>query len=143
MPVIKIVDLKKKYLADNDKVDFFELIDKVKIKFLSKELIVEIGERLDKKESVLLLQNRRGYHSYLECINCGHVEMCPRCSISLTYHKAIGILKCHYCGFQKNLITNCSNCNSKFLIQKGAGTERVEEELIKIFPKAIIYNVLN
>jgi primosomal protein N' (replication factor Y) len=138
MPVIKIVDLKKKYLADNDKVDFFELIDKVKIKFLSKELIVEIGERLDKKESVLLLQNRRGYHSYLECINCGHVEMCPRCSISLTYHKAIGILKCHYCGFQKNLITNCSNCNSKFLIQKGAGTERVEEELIKIFPKAII-----
>jgi primosomal protein N' (replication factor Y) (superfamily II helicase) len=138
LPIIKIVDLKKKFIADSQKSDFFEFIDNVKIKFLSKDLILEIGERLEKKESIILLQNRRGYHSYLECVKCGNVEMCPRCSISLTYHKAIGILKCHYCGFSKNLVEYCSNCGSNFLIQKGAGTEKVEEELVKIFPKAII-----
>ncbi|MBP9191492.1 MAG: primosomal protein N' [Ignavibacteria bacterium] len=140
MPDIKIIDLLKRDKEDFDrsKLDFFDTIDKVKIRFLSKELIFEIGERLSKGESTIILQNRRGYHSYLECIECGNVEMCTRCSISLTYHKGIDTLKCHYCGLVKRYTGVCSECKSSKLIPKGAGTERVEEELQKIFPTARI-----
>lgn len=141
-PEIKIIDLLKRDKEDftEKKKDFFDTIDKVnlRIKFLSKDLIYEIGERLDKKESVIILQNRRGYHSYLECLSCGNVEMCVRCNIALTYHKAFELMKCHYCGFSRKYTKVCSSCGSTFLIPKGAGTERVEEELIKIFPKAVI-----
>jgi len=140
LPEIKILDLLKsqKREFEEDRKDFFDSIDKVKVKFLSKELIYEIGERLSKKESIIILQNRRGYHSYLECLNCGNVEMCIRCNIALTYHKAFDLLKCHYCGFSRKFVKKCSVCSSSMLIPKGAGTERVEEELIKIFPSAVI-----
>ncbi|MEO8447817.1 MAG: primosomal protein N' [bacterium] len=140
LPEIKILDLLKsqKREFEEDRKDFFDSIDKVKVKFLSKELIYEIGERLSKKESIIILQNRRGYHSYLECLNCGNVEMCIRCNIALTYHKAFDLLKCHYCGFSRRFVKKCSDCSSSMLIPKGAGTERVEEELIKIFPSAVI-----
>ncbi|MBK9406013.1 MAG: primosomal protein N' [Ignavibacteria bacterium] len=139
-PEIKITDLLKKDKPDykDEKPDFFETIDKVRIKFLSKELIYEIGERLERKESIIILQNRRGYHSYLECRSCGNVEMCVRCNISLTYHKSFELMKCHYCGFSRKYTKICSSCGSAVLIPAGAGTERVEEELVKIFPKAVI-----
>lgn len=149
MPEIRIVDLLKK--ADDEfdeeeynrkKVkDFFETIDNVRVKFLSKDLIFEIGERLEKREGVIILQNRRGYHSYLECLSCGEVEMCIRCNIALTFHKAIDLLKCHYCGYTKRKGRVCISCGSDKLVQKGAGTERVEEELKKIFPLAVIERI--
>jgi len=139
LPEIKIVDLLKRDKSDEqDKKDFFDSIDKVRIKFLSKEMIYEIGKRLDKKESVIILLNRRGYHSYSECLNCGNVEMCVRCNIALTYHKSFDLMKCHYCGYARKFIKLCSACGSSMVIPKGAGTERVEEELVKIFPKAVI-----
>ncbi|MDQ3021540.1 MAG: primosomal protein N' [Bacteroidota bacterium] len=138
LPEIKIIDLLLREKLDDDKKDFFDTIDKVRVKFLSKELIYEIGERLSKKESIIILQNRRGYHSYLECHNCGNVEMCTRCNVALTYHKAFDLLKCHYCGYTRKFNKICSVCNSTFIIPKGAGTEKVEEELQKIFPKAVI-----
>lgn len=139
-PDIKIIDLNKKTDNDNEDIkrDFFESIDKVRIRFLSKDLIYEIGQRLEKRESIIILQNRRGYHSYLECVNCGNAEMCVRCNIALTYHKTFDLMKCHYCGYSKKYTKICSKCESPNLIPKGAGTERVEEELIKIFPKAVI-----
>ena len=141
-PEIKIIDLLKRDKADFDEIkrDFFDTIDKVnlRVKFLSKDLIYEIGSRLEKKESVIILQNRRGYHSYLECLSCGNVEMCVRCNIALTYHKAFELMKCHFCGYTRKYTKICSSCGSTFLIPKGAGTEKVEEELIKIFPKAVI-----
>lgn len=147
-PDIKIVDLQKRdkeaieemLSSKTNKVqqNFFDFIDKVRLKFLSKELIVEIDERLDKKESIILLQNRRGFHSYTECIDCKNVEMCPRCSISLTYHKSFHKLKCHFCGYSRNFTGICSACNSQRLIPKGAGTEKVEEEIANLFPRAIV-----
>lgn len=139
LPEIKIVDLLKRdkdYLEE--KKDFFDSIDKVKIRFLSKEMIYEIGNRLEKKESVIILLNRRGYHSYSECLNCGNVEMCVRCNIALTYHKVFDLMKCHYCGYSRKFVKRCSACGSSMVIPKGAGTERVEEELVKIFPNAVI-----
>lgn len=147
-PEIVIIDLQKRdkeaieemLSSRTNKVqqDFFEFIDKVRLKFLSKELIVEIDERLDKKESIILLQNRRGFHSYTECIDCKNVEMCPRCSISLTYHKTFHKLKCHFCGYSRNFTGICSACNSQRLIPKGAGTEKVEEEISNLFPRAVV-----
>ncbi|HCN38578.1 MAG TPA: primosomal protein N' [Bacteroidetes bacterium] len=116
--------------------DFINFISKIRLRFISKQLLIEIDKRLSKNEQVLLLQNRRGFHSYIECLNCGQVEFCPRCSISLTFHKSLNLLKCHYCGFSKGMISKCSNCKSDRLIHKGAGTEKVEEELQKLFPSA-------
>jgi len=136
LPFVKVIDLKYKYATDG--YDFKEDIEKLKIKFLSKELIYSIDRRLENKESILLLQNRRGYHSYIECVSCGLVEQCERCNISLTYHKHIDLLKCHLCGFTKKRNFNCSNCGSSKLISSGAGTEKIEEEILEIFPKAII-----
>lgn len=113
----------------------------MKVKFLSKELIVEIGERLDKKEKVIILQNRRGYHAYLECVNCGNVEKCPKCSIPFTYYASLNLLRCNFCRETKKVITKCSECGCNIIIPKGTGTERVEEKLKDIFPKAIIVRV--
>lgn len=148
MPEIKIVDLSKKEDKENlrenisgflqDRNEFIEDILKLRVKFLSKELVIHIAERLEKKEGVIILQNKRGYHSYYECLDCNNVETCPRCSIAMTYHKTSDTLKCHYCGYRKDNISNCSKCGSKKVIHKGTGTERVEEELIEIFPEAII-----
>lgn len=148
LPDVKIVDLnereklkEKEYIESNTnfiKKDFFDLIDKVRLKFLSKDLLVDIDKRLERKESVIILQNRRGFHTYIECMACNTVEMCPRCSIALTYHKGIDLLKCHYCGYSKKKSVLCTNCGSPKLVEMGAGTERVEEELIKLFPDARI-----
>ncbi len=148
LPLIKVIDLTKrkkeqesefinsgnKYIKD----DFVDILEKSRVKFLSMELIIEISERLDKKESIIILQNRRGYHAYIECLNCHTVEMCERCNISMTYHKFGEFLKCHFCGFTKNKIIRCSTCGSPRIIPMGAGTEKVEEELVKIFSGAKI-----
>ncbi len=141
MPRINVVDIRHKTKIDFDKIerdDILNLIEKSRVRFLSRELILAIDDRLLKGEGVMLLQNRRGYHAYLECLDCGNVEMCRKCSIALTYHKTVGLLKCHYCGFSKSKIVNCSICNSSRLIEKGTGTERIEEEIIKLFPSAKI-----
>lgn len=140
-PEIKIVDLKTKEELSDEQKDIFQFIDKVRIKFLSKELIVEIGERLDKNEKVIILQNRRGYHAYLECVNCGNVEKCPNCSIPFTYYASSNILRCNFCRETRSVITKCSECGCTTIIPKGTGTERVEEKLKDIFPKAKIQRV--
>lgn len=143
LPEVKIIDLnasRKKNGIDGNE-DILAIIDKVRVRFLSKDLIYSISEKLDKKEGVILLQNRRGYHSYLECVDCGNVEMCPRCSVSLTFHKTFNYLKCHFCGYSRSVIDKCSVCKSLRIINKGAGTEKVEEEIEKLFPKAVIRRV--
>lgn len=136
LPFIKIVDLKSPAKLDGFRQN--EDIEKSKIKFLSKELLYAIHSRIVKKESVILLQNRRGYHSYIECVTCGYVELCEHCNVSLTYHKRIEYLKCHICGFSEKMITRCKGCGSPKLIESGAGTEKIEEELNTVFPKARI-----
>jgi primosomal protein N' (replication factor Y) len=141
MPEIKIINTQKKSPIDYDiksRDDLIELFRQARAKFLSRELVIALSERLEKKESVILLQNRRGYHSYIECIDCLSVEMCERCSISLTYHKSIELLKCHCCGFTKKKPKVCGSCGSLRIVEKGAGTEKIEEEIIKIFPEARI-----
>lgn len=101
--------------------------------YFSKTLLDKIKERLEKKEQVLLLLNRRGYASYITCSNCGYVYKCPNCDITLTYHKTNQMLRCHYCGYATKKDTLCPSCHQEAIKDLGLGTEKVEEELRKLF----------
>lgn len=94
----------------------------------------EIGKSLEKSEQVILFQNRRGFSPMIECRNCHWVPHCVQCDISLTYHKSIHQMRCHYCGYNTNVPVVCPDCGSTDLTMKGFGTEKIEEELTEIFP---------
>lgn len=96
----------------------------------------KIGDRLRKKEGIILLQNRRGFAPFIECPDCGYVEMCDNCNITLTYHLAQHHLRCHYCGFVKPAPDVCPECRSIDIQYRGFGTQRVEEDLKRLFPDA-------
>lgn len=103
---------------------------------LTTVLVNEIKETLAKNEQVILFQNRRGYSPVYECDNCQWVPKCQNCDISLTYHKYIDSLKCHYCGFTQKLPDTCMACGAHTLSFKGFGTEKIEDELAILFPSA-------
>ncbi|MEA3501007.1 MAG: primosomal protein N' [Candidatus Marinimicrobia bacterium] len=117
-PKIKIVDMKKEKYDTN----------------VSNVLLQAIYDKISKGEQVIILQNRRGYNTLLRCANCGEVVQCPNCSVSLTYHKSIDRLICHYCGYSKEKFKQCPNCNSYKLRILGSGTQRVEEIISKKIP---------
>jgi primosomal protein N' (replication factor Y) len=102
----------------------------------SEPLLNALGENLKRGEQSMILLNRRGYHTFINCIACGEVLKCPNCDISLTYHKINDIVLCHCCGFRYQLPDKCRKCGSKFIRQSGVGTQRIEEELGHYFPKA-------
>ncbi|MBQ3307166.1 MAG: primosomal protein N' [Bacilli bacterium] len=104
----------------------------------SNELISAIDDRLQKKEQVILLLNRRGYSSFVMCKNCGYTFKCPNCDITLTYHKTSNTLRCHYCGYGDKEPSICPSCGEKSLNNLGVGTEKIEEELQKLFPSSKI-----
>ena len=97
-------------------------------------LTKEIDATLKANHQVILFQNRRGFAPMLECRNCHWVPHCAQCDISLTYHKAIHQLRCHYCGYSMNVPSNCIECRSTDMRMKGFGTEKIEEELHVLFP---------
>jgi len=102
----------------------------------SPQLLEGIRQRLDRKEQILLLLNRRGFSSVLICRECGAAIKCPSCSVSLTFHKSDGKLKCHYCGFLTQPPTTCPSCSGVDLKLLGSGTQKIEEELQARFPSA-------
>lgn len=101
-------------------------------------LIERIGEALDKKEQVILFQNRRGYAVRMICHTCQNMPTCKYCDVTLTYHKKSGLLKCHYCGYAIAVPRVCPTCHSTDIEMKGFGTEKVEDTLAEIFPQATI-----
>ena len=103
---------------------------------LSSVLKDKIADRLAKGQQIVLLLNRRGYASYMLCRECGQVIQCPRCDISLTYHKHEHRLKCHYCDYQSPVPDRCPNCYSDYLRTFGLGTQKIEELLNQHFPEA-------
>ena len=105
---------------------------------LSHTLIEAIRKTLADGQQTLLFLNRRGFHTYLFCPDCGHVFSCPNCDISLTHHAAEGVLKCHHCDFTAKTAALCPSCKGSRVRSQGAGTERVEEEAKKLFPAARI-----
>ena len=102
----------------------------------SEELLCELKYNLERGEQSMLLLNRRGYHTYANCISCGAVVECPNCGIPLTYHKINDSVICHICGFHKKNERKCERCGSSFIYQSGTGTQRIEDEIKEYFPSA-------
>ena len=123
LPETKIVDMRDELIMGN-------------ISIFSRELKGAIEEKLKKKEQIILFLNRRGFSNFISCRSCGEVIKCEDCDISMTYHKAKNRLICHYCGKTKALPKVCPSCGSKFIKQFGVGTQKVEEEVNKLFPEA-------
>lgn len=119
LPDISIIDMKSEIKKGNS--------------IFSKVLIDNINDRLSKKEQIILFLNKRGYSSYQMCSNCGEVVKCPNCDITLTYHKNSNMNRCHYCGYAQNVSDICPKCNNRSLKNFGLGTEKIEEEINKLF----------
>ncbi|MNS89870.1 Primosomal protein N' [compost metagenome] len=126
LPEIQVADLQQERKQKSMKSHFSSL------------LFNEIELALNKKEQVILFQNRRGYAPMLMCGTCGFTPKCINCDISLTYHKHDNKLHCHYCGFKDELFYRCPACGSTQVEQKGFGTEKIEDELAIILPTARI-----
>ncbi len=103
---------------------------------IGSQLFEAITKALEQNQQVILFQNRRGYAPFLSCNSCEWVPKCKNCDISLTYHKYIDSLKCHYCGYTQQQPKTCGACGSTQLTLKGVGTEKVEDELNELFPLA-------
>ena len=102
----------------------------------SPALIEAMSAALNRKEQVILFQNRRGFAPYLECTMCAHIPKCPHCDVSLTYHKHLNHMVCHYCGYTTPTFTTCPACGNPSLELRGFGTQKVEEEIQLLFPEA-------
>ncbi|MCC6474788.1 MAG: primosomal protein N', partial [Burkholderiales bacterium] len=105
---------------------------------LSRKLADAMQLRFEKKEQTILFINRRGYSSSMLCTECGHVEECAHCSIAMTYHRTDETLRCHLCGAQRNAPVTCPKCRSPKIRWKGLGTQRVEEAVRRVLPRARI-----
>ncbi len=125
LPEVQIVDLCKEFNKKNRTV-------------ISEKLKILIQSTLLKKEQTIVLLNRRGYSTFVICRECGHVMTCIYCDVSLTYHNNTNILKCHYCGYFGENPLSCPNCKGKYIRYFGTGTQKVEEQLKKLFPTARI-----
>lgn len=101
-------------------------------------LLVKTREALEHGEQVILFQNRRGYAPMLECKQCGWVPRCQHCDVSLTYHRSLNQLSCHYCGYTYQVPTECPACGGTQLMTRGFGTEKIEDQVRDIFPEAHI-----
>ena len=122
-------------LPDVHLVDMIEEVKKRNLIF-SDLLKEKISDRLEKHEQIILLLNRRGFSTFITCGNCGYTYKCPNCDITLTYHKSSDNLRCHYCGYSIKKDELCPKCHEKSLNFLGLGTQKLEEELKKIYPNA-------
>ncbi|MDO4944138.1 MAG: primosomal protein N' [Ruminococcus sp.] len=125
LPQVEIIDMQREVAEGNDSL-------------LSRQLADKITETLEKNEQVILLLNRRGFTTYISCAECRQPVVCPNCNIPLTYHKKNNRYMCHYCGYTMDNNCVCPNCKSDKLKSSGVGTQRVEDEIARIFPSARI-----
>ncbi len=109
---------------------------KLMVSHFTPELLNSIDEALDREEQVILFQNRRGFSPYIECSECSWIPLCKQCAVNMTYHKSIGRLVCHYCGYSIHVPHVCGNCNSSGLATRGFGTQKIEDEIKIVFPSA-------
>ncbi|MBM7420939.1 MULTISPECIES: primosomal protein N' [Chryseobacterium] len=122
-------------LPEFELINFKEAQDSKKVSGnFSLKLIDEIKKTLEEKNQTMILHNRRGYASVLECESCGYVNYCSNCDVVMTYHKAAHEMKCHYCGQRASKPKTCPKCYSENLNEKGVGVEQIHEEISKIFP---------
>ena len=122
LPIIELINIRKKY-KEGKMVGIF-----------SDELLEQISKAVNEKKQVILFQNRRGFSPIIECNKCGYTPRCINCDVSLTYHYNNKSLRCHYCGYNIDLIYSCPSCLNKDVISKGFGTQQVELEISELFP---------
>ena len=137
------VELKERYkeiqLPEIIPVDIKELHRKKRMTGQFSPLLLQyVREALDNKQQVILFQNRRGFAPMIECRTCGWVPKCKNCDVSLTYHKGINQLTCHYCGYTYQLPRSCPACEGVELMHRGFGTEKIEDDVKLIFPEASV-----
>lgn len=125
IPEVEIVDFRD-YIGQNEASNFTPI------------LLEAIQDKLDRKEQVVLMLNRRGYSSFVMCRECGTVDTCPNCDISLTLHMDTKSMNCHYCGFSKGIPHTCPNCSSRSIRYYGTVTQKAYGELAEAFPQARI-----
>ncbi|WP_270171993.1 replication restart helicase PriA [Paenibacillus sp. SYP-B4298] len=121
LPPVEIVDMREELKAGNRSM-------------FSRPLHSALQQCLERGEQAVLLLNRRGYSTFVMCRSCGYTAGCPHCDITLTYHQNTRMLRCHYCGFAQRSPESCPDCSSEHIRFFGTGTQRVEEELAKLFP---------
>lgn len=121
LPGVNIIDMREELKEGNRSM-------------FSRDLHKAIEQRLERGEQTVLLLNRRGYSTFVMCRTCGYVAECPNCDISLTFHQRSNNLRCHYCGHAETVPETCPECASEHIRYFGTGTQRVEEELAKLFP---------
>ena len=124
LPEVTVIDMQEEYKKRN--------------MIISDYLDEKIKDRISKNEQVILMLNRRGYSTIINCKNCGYTFKCPNCEITLTYHKTNNNLRCHYCGYTLLSTEVCPSCHEKALSSLGLGTEKLEEELIKRYNVPVI-----
>lgn len=126
LPQVDVIDMK----GERD--------ERGKVPVLSRSLKDAIHDALKEGKQTLLFLNRRGYSTFMLCLECGHVFKCPNCAVSMTYHAHPGVLQCHYCDYAIKAPPLCPGCHGSRIVSYGVGTERVEEEVKNIFPHARI-----
>ena len=136
-----LVELKERYkeiqLPEIIPVDIKELQRKKRMNGPFSPLLLQyVREALEQKEQVILFQNRRGFAPMIECHTCGWVPKCKNCDVSLTYHKGLNQLTCHYCGYTQPVPRQCPACEGVDLRNRGFGTEKIEDDVKAIFPEA-------
>lgn len=129
LPFIDVVDMRVEAMRQRGAVT------------LSRRLLDGMHGRLAKKEQVILFINRRGYSSAMQCRKCGHAEECPHCSVTMTYHRSDETLRCHLCGHQRGAPDRCPACASPEIKWRGTGTQRVEEAVRRLLPRARIERI--
>ena len=138
-----LVELSSRYkdiqLPSTEVVDMKDLYHRKMVSGpVSPRLLAAVRGALERGEQAILFQNRRGFAPMIECRQCGWVPKCPNCDISLTYHKSMNYLSCHYCGYTMKVPEQCPCCESKDIRGRGYGTEKIEDEIRSIFPEARI-----
>ena len=126
LPEVEVIDLKQELANGNRSM-------------LSVDLYKAIEENIKQKRQTILFLNRRGYSTFIMCRNCGYTIKCKNCNISLTYHSYEKKLKCHYCGYEENLVKICPECKSDKIRYFGTGTQKLEQEVKKQFPRCKNY----
>lgn len=121
LPEIETIDMRREMKAGNTS-------------FFSAKLLSAVEESLKRREQVMIFLNRRGYSSFVRCPECGFIPMCPSCDVSLTFHSEDNSLRCHFCGNKYRMIEECPKCGNKDLKEGRIGTEKVVNELTRIFP---------
>lgn len=136
----RLIEMKHRYndnkMPDIDIVDMRSELEAGNKSMFSKTLYNALEENIRNGEQSILFINRRGHSTFVSCRKCGYVPLCQNCNISLTYHRYDNSLKCHYCGFKRENYTKCPSCESKYIRYFGGGTQRVEEEVRRLFPGA-------